>query len=63
MNNYRYELKYICDGIETVITSPADIDIYQMKELLKQLCKCAGWSDNSIYTIFNSLSDDDVDSD
>lgn len=41
MNDYRYELKYICDGIETVVTSPADIDAYKMKKLLRHFCECA----------------------
>lgn len=57
MNDYRYELKYICDGIETVVTSPADIDAYKMKELLQHFCKCAGWSDYLIGEIFNSNID------
>lgn len=58
MNDYRYELKYICDGVETVVTSPADIDAYKMKKLLRHFCECVGWSDYLIEEeIFNSNID------
>lgn len=59
MNNFKYELKYICDGVETVVTSPADITVHQMKELLIQFCRCSGWSDSQI----NTMIVEDVDTD
>lgn len=59
MDDYRYELKYIYNGIETVVTSRADINIDQMKELLRHFCKCSGWSNTQINYL---IKDNDVDS-
>ena len=59
MDDYRYELKYICNGTETVVTSGANIDIDQMKELLRQFCKCSGWSNTQTNYL---IKDNDIDS-
>lgn len=48
MNNYYYELKYVDGEYEVVHKFPADIDLLQLADYLKDFLKGCSWYEKQV---------------
>ncbi len=53
MKEHYYELKYIHNGCETIKRFPADINITDLSEHLRDFLMGAGWGEYNVNKLFN----------
>ena len=52
MDNYNYTLTYTCGNVELIFKFPADVDIYQLGDYLKDFLKGCSWYESTLNKIF-----------
>ena len=58
MDNYNYKLTYTNDNVELTFKFPADVDIYQLGDYLKDFLKGCSWGESTLNNIFKG--DDEI---
>lgn len=52
MDNYNYKLTYTNGNVELTFKFPADVDIYQLGDYLKDFLKGCSWHESTLNKIF-----------